>query len=108
MNSLRPSPRRNLYLSSDAGILPCLAWVKEPCEITIEVPEPPVLRWGPRKKLAIIEALRAGQITFSQICRRYEISPAELDEWLSAYQCRGFVGLIVTKRPRLPSARPLR
>jgi hypothetical protein len=64
----------------------------------LQLPESPVKRWGPRKKHAVIEALRLGKLNFGHAYRRYDLSPEELDQWLWAYRHREFVGLFISKR----------
>jgi len=49
------------------------------------MPEPPpenVKRWTPRRKAAVLAAVRSGAITVEEACRRYEISREEFLAWV--------------------------
>ena len=68
--------------------------------MTLPLPEPRPLRWTIRHKLAILDALREGRLSRDEACARYELSPAELDQWLAGFTERGGYGLRVTRRRR--------
>jgi transposase-like protein len=51
------------------------------------------MRWTARRKMAVLRAVTAGQITAEEIARRYAISPEELETWSSHYADHGLHGL---------------
>jgi hypothetical protein len=60
-------------------------------------------RWVRRRKAAVVAALRAGQITFEEACRYYQLSEAELLSWQRAfdtYRLRGLIATALRGRPR--------
>jgi transposase-like protein len=62
-------------------------------------PRPPIRRWTPPLKAAVLLAVTAGVITTAEACRRYELSEDELAQWLAAFKLRGVPGLRVTRKP---------
>jgi transposase-like protein len=54
-------------------------------------------RWVVRRKAALIEAVRSGEITLDEACRQYQLSPEEFNGWVSAYEKHGAPGLRVTR-----------
>jgi transposase len=68
--------------------------------MTLPLPEPRPLRWTIRHKQAILDALREERLSRDEACARYELSLAELDQWLTAFAERGWYGLRVTRRRR--------
>jgi transposase-like protein len=65
------------------------------------------MRWTARRKMAVLRAVTAGEISAEEIARRYAISPEELDTWSRDYLERGLFGLQekgwMTRRRRRPS-----
>ncbi len=57
-------------------------------------------RWTRRRKRAVIECIESGLIGAAAICRRYGLSPAELDEWRSGVASEGRPPVIWPDRPR--------
>ena len=57
------------------------------------LPDANTVRWTARRKMAVLRAAAAGQITAEEIARRYAISPEELDGWSRDYAERGLFGL---------------
>jgi transposase-like protein len=51
------------------------------------------VRWTVRRKMAVLRAVTAGEISAEEIARRYAISPEELDTWSHEYAERGLRGL---------------
>jgi transposase-like protein len=60
------------------------------------LPPPGVARWSPGRKEAVVLAVRRRRLTVAEACRRYELSEAELIEWLHRYARHGLRGLAVT------------
>ena len=62
-------------------------------------PLPPanVTRWTIRRKAAVVIAVRNGDLSFGEACRRYQLSEEELRSWQQAYQMHGLPGLRSTR-----------
>jgi len=69
--------------------------------MTLPLPEPRPLRCTIRNKAAILEALREGRLSRDDACARYELSSAELDQWLMGFAELGRNGLKLTRRQGL-------
>jgi hypothetical protein len=54
-------------------------------------------RWVPRRKAALIAAVRAGAISLDDACRRYRLSAEEFAGWLAAFEKHGAPGLRATR-----------
>lgn len=78
----------------------------QPRFLPVPLPAPPVKRWTPGKKLAVVEAVRLNELTAEEAYRRYEITRTELSEWQTAVERHGKGGLKADIRGR--RARPLR
>jgi transposase-like protein len=73
------------------------------------LPPPNSKRWTIRRKAAILAAVRAGQITVEEACRRYQLTEEEFLAWQRAFEAHGLPGLRVThlqKYRYIPSSRP--
>jgi transposase-like protein len=57
-------------------------------------------RWVARRKAAVVAAVKCGELTLEQACRRYQLSEEEFRSWESAYDLHGLAGLRVTRRAR--------
>jgi hypothetical protein len=72
----------------------------------------PGQRWVMSRKVAVIEAVRAGRLPLEEACQRYELCLDEFNSWAAAVQKHGAPGLRVTRfqiyreNPRRPSAAP--
>jgi hypothetical protein len=53
------------------------------------------IRWLARHKAAVIVAIRAGALTFSEACQRYRLSHEELTTWEAAFDQDGLAALQV-------------
>jgi transposase-like protein len=62
-------------------------------QATDGLPDVNTARWTARRKMSVLRAAAAGQITAEEIARRYAISPEELDTWSRDYAERGLFGL---------------
>ena len=54
-------------------------------------------RWVARRKAAVIGAVRCGELTLEQACRRYQLSEEEFRSWERAYDIHGLPGLRATR-----------
>ncbi len=61
------------------------------------LPSPDTKRWVARRKAVIVSAVRSGQLTLEEACRRYHLSPEEFHEWQKAIDAHGVAGLRVTR-----------
>ena len=43
-------------------------------------------RWVARRKAAVLAAVRRGQITREEVCRRYELSEEEFSSWQQLFE----------------------
>ena len=80
--------------------------------MSAELPPPNTKRWTARRKAAVVAAVRAGEITLEEACRRYQLSEEEFRAWQHAFETYGLPGLRVTRVQRYrdrslrPSSRP--
>ena len=51
-----------------------------------ELPPPNTKRWVIRRKAAVVAAVRAGEITVEEACRRYQLSEEEFFAWQRAFE----------------------
>jgi len=72
------------------------------------LPLPDTKRWTMRRKAAFVEAVHIGQITISQVCRRYSLSVEEFLSWHNTIQSHSVEGLQITKLQNFRYARPKR
>ena len=76
-----------------------------------ELPPPNTKRWVIRRKAAVVAAVRAGEITVEEACRRYQLSEEEFLAWQRAFEAHGLTGLRATRLQgyrNSPSSRPAR
>jgi hypothetical protein len=52
---------------------------------------------GCEPKTAVVEAMRAGQLSFEEACLRYELGPDEFNSWVTAIEEHGVLGLRATR-----------
>ena len=75
----------------------------------VELPPANTKRWVIRRKAAVVAAVRAGEITLEEACRRYRLSEEEFRAWQRAFESHGLAGLRATRLqqyPDLHSSRP--
>jgi hypothetical protein len=70
---------------------------------SMRLPPAGTTRWVPRRKAAVVAAVRAGAISLSEACTRYTLSVDEFLSWHRAFEDDGMSGLRATKRR--PAAR---
>lgn len=54
-------------------------------------------RWVVRRKAAVVAAVRNGELTLEQACRRYQLSEEEFRSWERAFDIHGLYGLRTTR-----------
>ena len=63
------------------------------------LPSPYTKRWVVRRKAAVLAAVRNGDLTVEEACRRYGLSEEELQAWHRAFDADGLRGLRATRVP---------
>jgi Protein of unknown function (DUF1153) len=63
----------------------------------IALPAPGTLRWVVRRKAAIVEAVKSGQLTIDDACRTYNLTPEEYLSWQRLIERHGTRGLRTTR-----------
>jgi hypothetical protein len=61
------------------------------------LPHPNTSRWIPRRKAAVVAAVRNGRITMEAARNLYRLSEEELRSWDRAFQLHGVPGLRATR-----------
>ncbi len=61
------------------------------------LPHPNTSRWMPRRKAAVVAAVRSGRITMEAARSLYRLSEEELRSWDRAFQLHGVPGLRATR-----------
>ena len=63
------------------------------CRLNLDLPEANTKRWSPRRKAAVVIAVRNGSIARSEACERYALSEEELAGWDVSFDRKGIPGL---------------
>jgi hypothetical protein len=67
-------------------------------KLTLEdLPKPQTARWVPRKKAAVVAAVRCGLLSFSEAQQRYALTLEEFASWQDAIDHFGLKGLRATR-----------
>jgi hypothetical protein len=66
--------------------------------VTLSLPPADTERWSPRRKAAVVAAMRTGLISRGEACARYRLSPEELSAWETALDENGIPGLRTTRQ----------
>lgn len=61
------------------------------------LPHPNTTRWIPRRKAAVVAAVRSGRITIDAARRIYRLSEEEFRSWDGAFELHGLPGLRATR-----------
>ena len=77
-------------------------------KIVADLPSPDTKRWVPRRKAAIVDAVRQGVVSLEEVCRRYQLSVEEFITWQHAIEGHGVPGLPVTRVQIYRNSRPPR
>lgn len=64
-----------------------------------DLPPPNTKRWVVRRKAAVLAAIRSGELSVEEACRRYGLSEEELLSWQRAFDSHGLSGLRATRLP---------
>jgi hypothetical protein len=75
----------------------------------VNLPPPATLRWGVRRKAAVVIGIRKGLITREDACKRYLLSTEELASWEADFAEYGRTGLLLKtlqqhRRARTPKS----
>jgi hypothetical protein len=54
-------------------------------------------RWVPRRKAAVVTAVRSGAVSLEEACRRYHLSEEEFLAWERGIEIHGIAGLRSTR-----------
>jgi transposase-like protein len=73
-----------------------------------DLPPPDTKRWVARRKAAIVNAVRNGEINIEEACRHYRLSSEEFAAWERAIEAHGVAGLRVTRLQVYRDAPPTR
>ena len=73
-----------------------------------ELPSPDTKRWVARRKAAIVNAVRNGEMNVEEACRHYRLSTEEFAAWERAIEAHGVAGLRVTRLQVYRDAPPTR
>jgi len=65
-------------------------------------------RWVPRRKAAVVAAVRSGAISLEEACRRYDLSEEEFRAWEEGIATHGVPGLRTTRLQIYRDVRPLK
>jgi hypothetical protein len=66
-------------------------------ETFTDLPPAGTKRWIPRRKAAVVTAVRSGAIGLEEACRRYELSQEEFLAWERGIETHGVPGLRITR-----------
>ena len=61
--------------------------------LNLDLPAADTKRWSPRRKAAVVIAVRNGSIARTEACERYAMSEEELAGWEVAFDLTGISGL---------------
>jgi hypothetical protein len=61
-----------------------------------DLPSPGLVRWTPHRKLGVLKALDHGLLMLDEACRRYDLTPEEIEEWRGGFRRYGTAGLKTT------------
>lgn len=68
-----------------------------PHPMVTELPSSNTKRWVIRRKAAVVAAVRSGQITIEDACKRYNLSMEEFLSWQRLIESHGLRGLRATR-----------
>ena len=82
--------------------MPSLSGATSDEDIALSLPPSSSVRWLASHKAAVLIAIRAGAITFSEAWQRYRLSHEELTAWETAFDRDGLAGLQIKYRVESP------
>jgi transposase-like protein len=56
-----------------------------------------ITRWTPRRKAALIKALKSKEISLDEAQHRFGLSPEEFRSWVTSFESYGIPGLRATR-----------
>ena len=62
-----------------------------------ELPPTTIKRWSPKRKAAVIEGIKTGNLSIWDACERYDLSLQEVLSWQEAYERGGTKALRSTR-----------
>jgi transposase-like protein len=68
-----------------------------PFKTVADLPSRDTRRWVPRRKAAVVNAVRQGVISLEDVCRNYQLSVEEFQTWQRAIETHGVPGLRTTR-----------
>lgn len=69
----------------------------------LDLPSPGTKRWVKSRKLAVVTAIQAGDLSEEEACRMYDLSAEELSSWFRLIKNHGPDGLRTTHLKRYRS-----
>lgn len=67
-----------------------------PCPKPDDLPPDNTVRWIARRKAVVVAAVQHGMISEDEACKRYSLTPEELESWEKSLQTHGVKGLKAT------------
>lgn len=65
--------------------------------LDLNLPPGDTVRWSPRRKASVVDAVLSGAISFDEACQRYLLSAEEFFGWQDAMGAHGIGALRVTR-----------
>jgi hypothetical protein len=75
----------------------CADLAGDPSGPVADLPSPDTKRWVVRRKAIVVHAVRNGEISLQEACRRYRLSVEEFLAWQRAIERYGIPGLRATR-----------
>ncbi len=67
-----------------------------PCPQADDLPPDNTVRWIARRKAVVVAAVQHGMISEDEACKRYSLTPEELESWEKSLMAHGVKGLKAT------------
>jgi hypothetical protein len=67
------------------------------------LPPPGAMRWSVRNKAAVVTAVRSGDLTLEEACKRYSLTEPEYRSWEQGLDIYGLAGLGLAARQKFRS-----
>jgi hypothetical protein len=92
--------RRTTHMDPSAPFVngdDCADLAGDPTRPIADLPSPDTKRWVVRRKAVVVHAVRNGEISLQEACRRYRLSVEEFLAWQRAIERYGIPGLRATR-----------
>jgi hypothetical protein len=92
--------RRTAHMDRSAPVAngdDCADRAGDPSGPIADLPSPDTKRWVVRRKAIVVHAVRNGEISLQEACRRYRLSVEEFLAWQRAIERYGIPGLRATR-----------